>query len=83
MVMAHLHLIPLSHISAPSSKPRRRKYSISQDSDNEEDTLDDTNYINVQDAMKVLRDSVENTVAPKAIEEAVWNRIHGYAFPSL
>lgn len=77
---SHLHLIPPSHISSSATKPRRRKYSSTKDSDDEGEPVDgdDEDYINVSDALKVLRDSIENTVAPKAVEEAVWNRIHGY-----
>lgn len=73
---AHLHLIPLSHVSAPSSKPKRPQVkSLGED----EDGLDEENedYISVPDAIKVVRDMSVATQASAEIEKAVGKRIHG------
>ncbi|CAL1696402.1 unnamed protein product [Somion occarium] len=77
---SHLHLVPLSHVSALASKPRRRKYAGAKDSEGKDDLaeLDNEDYINVQDAPKVVRDISVETRAPQAVEDAVWKRIHGY-----
>lgn len=41
------------------------------------DDVDDEEYISVEDALRVLRDSSLVTRAP-AIEDLVWRRISGY-----
>ncbi|TFY56123.1 hypothetical protein EVJ58_g7833 [Rhodofomes roseus] len=82
---SHLHLIPLSHVSAPSSKPRHRRYPQTKDNDDEGDpTQDDIDdYISVLDASRVVRDPLIDTLAPSAVEQLVWKRIHGYPAAAL
>lgn len=74
---SHLHLIPLSHISAPSSKRRRRRYPGTGDSDNEDDAVDSEHYLDVKDALRVLLNDEVETEAPPAVESSVWQRISG------
>ncbi|TCD70672.1 hypothetical protein EIP91_002396 [Steccherinum ochraceum] len=80
---SHLHLIPLSHVSAPSSKPRPRRQfpgAGAGDSDDEDGLgqLDDEDYLSIEDAVKAVRDSSVSTQAPKGIEDAVVKKLHGY-----
>ncbi|KZT06347.1 uncharacterized protein LAESUDRAFT_679939 [Laetiporus sulphureus 93-53] len=78
---SRLHLIPLSYVSAPSSKPRRRRYPGAKDSDEEGDMTqidDDEDYITVQDAIKLVRDPLVDTFAPAEVEQTVWTRLSGY-----
>ncbi|KZT74872.1 hypothetical protein DAEQUDRAFT_659111 [Daedalea quercina L-15889] len=78
---SHLHLIPLSHVSAPSSKPHRSRHPRSKDSDDEGDIAqgdDDDGFITVADALKLVRDPLIDTLAPPTAEQLVWKRISGY-----
>ncbi|KIJ68680.1 hypothetical protein HYDPIDRAFT_173344 [Hydnomerulius pinastri MD-312] len=75
-----LHLVPLSHVSAPNKPRRRRRLPGAKESDDEGDIADDKDdeYIAVEDALSLVRDTTMDTVAPKAVEVAVWQRISGY-----
>ncbi|PCH33386.1 SGT1-domain-containing protein [Wolfiporia cocos MD-104 SS10] len=78
---SRLHLIPLSHVSSPSSKPRRRRYPGARESDDEGDIagdVQDEDYISVQDALRIVRDPLVDTLAPSQVEETVWQRISRY-----
>ncbi|KAJ3531640.1 hypothetical protein NM688_g7544 [Phlebia brevispora] len=78
---SHLHLVPLSHVSAPSSKRRRRDYPRPKDSDDEgdEDGLaDEEEFLNALDAIRLVRDPLTETRASPAVEEAVWRKVSGY-----
>ncbi|KAI0728590.1 SGT1 protein-domain-containing protein [Fomitopsis betulina] len=78
---SHLHLLPLSHVSAPSSKPRRSRYSQNRDSDDDKEITnsnDNEDYISVPDALMVVRDPLVDTIVPSAAEQLVWKRISGY-----
>ncbi|EPQ60986.1 SGT1-domain-containing protein [Gloeophyllum trabeum ATCC 11539] len=74
---SHLHLIPLSHISAPSSKRHRRDYPRVRDDDDQVDEAED-DFINPSDAVKLVRDPSVPTTASPEVEETVWKRISGY-----
>ncbi|KAF5356294.1 hypothetical protein D9756_004198 [Leucocoprinus leucothites] len=78
---SRLHLIPLSHISPPSRKRRRRKYADTTE-DGEEVNLnlneDDEEYLASEDGVKLVRDDAENTLAPAKAEATVWQRISSY-----
>lgn len=77
---SHLHLLPLSHVSAPSSKPRRSRYSQNRDSDDDKEITnsnDNEDYISVPDALMVVRDPLVDTIVPSAAEQLVWKRISG------
>ena len=74
---SHIHLVPLSHVSAPSSKPARRQFKGSGDSDDEFDRSDDEDYLSVEDALQLVRDSNIDTAASGEIESAVGKKIHG------
>nr|VWO94110.1 Uncharacterized protein [Ganoderma boninense] len=57
---SRLHLVPLSHISPPSSKTRRRKYVSRRDSDDEDNIAEDQDedeLITATDAVKLVRES--------------------------
>ncbi|KAH9937432.1 SGT1-domain-containing protein [Fomitopsis serialis] len=77
---SRLHLIPLLHVSAPSSKPHRRRYPRTKDSDDEGDFTqdDDDSFISVSDALTAVRDPLVDTLAPPEVEQHVWKRISGY-----
>ena len=49
-----------------------------QDSDDEGDTIDqpeDEDFLNVQDAIRLVRDPLTDTFAPSEVQAAVWGRI--------
>ncbi|GBE78093.1 hypothetical protein SCP_0109750 [Sparassis crispa] len=77
---SHLHIVPLSHVSAPSSKPRRSRYrGVKETEDDDNITEDETeDFIAVQDALKLVIDPLTDTLAPSQVETAVWSRIFGY-----
>ncbi|KAH9947701.1 SGT1-domain-containing protein [Amylocystis lapponica] len=75
---SHLHLVPPSHVSAPSSKPRRHKYYNAQESDDEGDVADDEDFLTAEDSLKLVRDPSVDTTAPPDVEKLVWQRISGY-----
>ncbi|CCM01639.1 uncharacterized protein FIBRA_03700 [Fibroporia radiculosa] len=77
---SRLHIIPLSHVSAPSSRHKRRRYSGSKDSDDEDAiTRDDADdFVNIPDALKVVVNPEVDTLAPVSVQNAVWKRISGY-----
>ncbi|KAK0465270.1 SGT1 protein-domain-containing protein [Desarmillaria tabescens] len=80
---SHLHLIPLSHVSPPSRKRRRRKISASKDNDENDyvardEDADEDDFIDVEDALKLVRDPSVDTRASMAVENLVWDRISQY-----
>ena len=77
---SRLHLVPLSHVSPPSSKARRRKYAPHPDDDGNDDLEDNEDFITAVDAVKLVRDPHVDTTAPRSVDEAVWQRIDGYVF---
>ncbi|KAI9066682.1 SGT1-domain-containing protein [Trametes sanguinea] len=76
---SRLHLIPLSHVSAPSARNRRRRY-LPHQSEEEEEQLEneEEEYILATDAVKLVRDPLVETTAPENVEQTVWKRISGY-----
>ncbi|KAF8922270.1 SGT1 protein-domain-containing protein [Mucidula mucida] len=76
---SHLHLIPLSHVSSPSRK-RRHRLPRAQDSDDEDNIEQDENddYLAVEDALALIRDSSVDTCAPREVEHLAWGRIGRY-----
>ncbi|KAH9890964.1 SGT1-domain-containing protein [Cubamyces lactineus] len=78
---SRLHLVPLSHVSAPSSKNRRRRYLPHQSAEEGEELHEDEDeedFISATDAVKLVRDPLVDTTAPSKVEEVVWKRIAGY-----
>ncbi|KAI9442367.1 SGT1-domain-containing protein [Lactarius indigo] len=71
---SHLHLIPLSHVSPPSSK--RRPVSFS--SDNNDDLATTDEFLDISDAVKLVQDTSISTRAPPQVEQTVWLRIARY-----
>ncbi|KAH9083714.1 SGT1-domain-containing protein [Lactarius deliciosus] len=71
---SHLHLIPLSHVSPPSSK--RRSVNFSSDDDDDLATTDE--FLDISDAVKLVRDTSTSTRAPPQVEQTVWQRIARY-----
>ena len=76
---SRLHLVPLSHVSPPSSNKRRRKYINVRDSDDEENdgAEEQSQFIAATDAIKLVRDPLVDTAAPRNVEDVVWGRISG------
>ncbi|TFK57504.1 SGT1-domain-containing protein [Heliocybe sulcata] len=75
---SHLHLIPLSHVSPPSSKRHRRDYPRVRDEDHEEPDAEEEEWLNPSDAVSLVRDPAVNTTTSKEVEDTVWKRISGY-----
>ncbi|KAJ8084332.1 hypothetical protein PM082_003101 [Marasmius tenuissimus] len=71
---SQLHLIDLTHVSAPSKVHRKRR--IAQHSDDEDEDAEDV--LVVEDALKLLRDPILDTSAPPAVRSIVWQRISQY-----
>ncbi|KAL4068293.1 SGT1 protein-domain-containing protein [Scleroderma yunnanense] len=71
-----LHLVPLVHVSAPNKQRKRRGIAAANEEDDESSITD--SYIAVDDALRLVRDSTTDTLAPKQVEDAVWKRISGY-----
>lgn len=40
---------------------------------------DNDGWLSIANALSLIRDTAENTVAPLQVEETVWRRISGYA----
>ncbi|RPD81718.1 SGT1-domain-containing protein [Lentinus tigrinus ALCF2SS1-7] len=77
---SRIHLVPLSHVSPPSSKSRRRKYITRGDSDDEDnlENEEDAEFITATDAVRLVRDPMIDTAAPQNVQDVVWKRISGY-----
>ncbi|KAI0724281.1 SGT1 protein-domain-containing protein [Cerioporus squamosus] len=77
---SRLHLVPLSHVSPPSSKPRRRKYIPHRESDDEDklENEEEGDFITATDAVRLVRDPLMDTAAPQNVQDVVWKRISGY-----
>ncbi|KAI0094564.1 SGT1 protein-domain-containing protein [Irpex rosettiformis] len=76
---SHIHLIPLSHISAANAKEQYRRYNLSYQGEGEDHTLDDLEeFLSAQDANMVLRDLLANTRVSDNVENTIWKRISGY-----
>ncbi|EJD55386.1 SGT1-domain-containing protein [Auricularia subglabra TFB-10046 SS5] len=73
-----LHLVPLSHISPPSSKTRRSRYFRTRDSDDEGGDEESSEYLAVQDALRLVTDPNVNTVPDRKIQQAAFRRIENY-----
>ncbi|KAH9007998.1 SGT1-domain-containing protein [Lactarius pseudohatsudake] len=71
---SHLHLIPLSHVSPPSSKRR----SVNFSSDDNDDLATTDEFLDISDAVKLVRDTSTSTRAPPQVEQTVWQRIARY-----
>lgn len=76
---SHLHLIPLSHVSPPSTARRRRRLPGTHDSDDEGEpsNFDEDEFLSTPDALKLVWNPNVPTNAPVAVENAVWQRIQG------
>ncbi|ESK98503.1 suppressor-like protein [Moniliophthora roreri MCA 2997] len=74
---SQLHLIGLSHVSPPSkvTKSRRRPGKL-RDSDDEDEDIED--FLVVDDALKVVRDPLTDTLAPPEVTNIVRGRISEY-----
>ncbi|EGO02725.1 hypothetical protein SERLA73DRAFT_70211 [Serpula lacrymans var. lacrymans S7.3] len=76
---SHLHLIPLSRTSPPHGKRYRRQLPGANHDDDEDGNLDEQeDYLAVQDALTLVRDTTADTQAPQSVENIVWQRISGY-----
>ena len=79
---SRLHLIPLSHVSLPSRRRGRRKFTNATDSEADEDLNDDEEdgWIAPEDAVKFVRDDSIATFASGEVEASVWRQTSGYMF---
>lgn len=82
LFQGRLHLIPIFY-NSPSNMPRKRRQlpGASQGSDDEKDggigSTEDDGFLAPSDALRVLRDTNSDTIAPEGIESIVWERIAG------
>ncbi|KAG8901372.1 hypothetical protein FRC01_009862, partial [Tulasnella sp. 417] len=76
---SNLHLIPLEHISPPSasSKTSRRKLPRHEDADTERDAPDETDFITIEHAVRLIRDQDIDTKASENVQGAIGRRIRG------
>lgn len=72
-----MHLIPLSHVSPPSKRPRIPGGREHED-ENHFAADEEDEYIAIEDALPLVRDASVDTLAPKAVEDIVWQRISVY-----
>ena len=72
---SHLHLVPLSHVSPPSRKRRRRQLPGMQESGEDEEPAENDEFIAASDALKLVRNPAVVTLAPSEVEKIVWRRI--------
>ncbi|KAF8078293.1 SGT1 protein-domain-containing protein [Lyophyllum atratum] len=77
---SRLHLVPISHTSPPFRKYYRRQLpGVQEDEDRDtSDVDDDHEFIATQDAIKLVRDASSQTLAPAAVEDAIWQRVSQY-----
>ncbi|KAG8953323.1 hypothetical protein FRC04_002733 [Tulasnella sp. 424] len=77
---SNLHLVPLEHISPPSasSKTSRRKLPRHEDADTEKDVPDEADFITIEHALRLIRDTDIDTKATDQIQGAIRRRIRGY-----
>jgi hypothetical protein len=66
-------------VSAPSG--RRRGVDIPADDEEDMSTTED--FLNISDALKLVRDPLTDTQAPKNVEQTVWERIARSDFGSF
>jgi hypothetical protein len=66
-------------VSPPSSK--RRRVDTPADDDGDMSMTDD--FLNVSDALKLVRDPSTDTQAPERVEQTVWERIARSDFNSF
>ncbi|CAE6470381.1 unnamed protein product [Rhizoctonia solani] len=71
----HLHILPLSYISDPSTRPTQRNNNINDDLDAQTSTEE---YLSVTDALKFIFDDNAATRAGDDAEQAAWNRVVKY-----
>ncbi|KAF8898419.1 SGT1 protein-domain-containing protein [Infundibulicybe gibba] len=72
---SRLHLIPISYVSPTSRRHHRQKPTVIGGED-VEDVRDE--FISVEDAIRLVRDTSIDTLAPENVEKTVLRRISGY-----
>ncbi|KZW02112.1 SGT1-domain-containing protein [Exidia glandulosa HHB12029] len=74
----NLHLIPLSHVSPSSSKPRRSRYFRMRDSDDEGEEEETRDYLSVSDALRLVRSAEVHTIADPPVQQDAFRRTANY-----
>lgn len=74
----HLHIIPLTHTSDPTTRPAQQGTGSLHDSDDVTLQGSPDEYLNVTDALKLVLDDNIPTRADASVEQAAWNRIAKY-----
>lgn len=72
---AHLHLIPLQHVSTTTSQRIQSRYTRALDHDNEAGENSQADYLSVLDAINMVRDETVSTHASQRVAQLVLNRI--------
>ena len=63
-------------MSSTATQRKRTKYRRAEDSDDELDENDELeDYLDVQDAVRLVRDPLSETRAPAEVEATAWHRI--------
>ncbi len=57
------------------SPPSSKKHRVGIPADDDEDITMDDDFLNISDALKLVRDPLTDTQAPVRVEQAVWQRI--------
>ncbi|KDQ20565.1 hypothetical protein BOTBODRAFT_26568 [Botryobasidium botryosum FD-172 SS1] len=76
----NLHLIPLPYVSSPSTVRTRKRHPGASESD-DEGLDDDEDYLDIPDALRLVRDEGIDTLASPDVQAAAWARVQSY--PSL
>ncbi|CAE6526345.1 unnamed protein product [Rhizoctonia solani] len=71
----HLHIIPLSYTSDPSTRPTQMNSNLDNDFDAQTSTED---HLTVTDALRLVFDDDAATRASDGVEQAAWNRVVKY-----
>ncbi|KAG8689182.1 hypothetical protein FRC11_003914 [Ceratobasidium sp. 423] len=71
----HLHIVPLSYTSDPSTRPAQRNDDLNDDLSTETAAEE---YISVADALRLVFDIDTATRADDNVEQAAWNRVVKY-----
>ncbi|CAE6425535.1 hypothetical protein ACGC1H_004786 [Rhizoctonia solani] len=71
----HLHIIPLSYTSDPSTRPAQPNSNLDDNLDTQTSIEE---YLSVTDALRIIFDDDVTTHAGDDVEQAAWNRVVKY-----
>ncbi|KAG9104956.1 hypothetical protein FRC06_005023 [Ceratobasidium sp. 370] len=71
-----LHLVPLQHVSDPSTRPARQAKDALDEGFSDRDGSEP--YLNAEDALTIVLDENVPTLADERVQQAAWNRVVKY-----